>query len=77
LAINTIPVASLVTLKVYDILGNEISTLVDEVKPAGEYKVTFDGRGLINQTRTITSGIYFYTITAREFTRTKKMILLR
>ena len=65
-----IPVASLVTLKVYDILGNEISTLVNEEQEADEYSVEFSADGL-------SSGIYFYTISARAFTRTKKMILLR
>jgi len=66
----SIPVASLVTLKVYDILGNEISTLVNEVQEADKYSVEFSADGL-------SSGIYFYTISAREFTRTRKMILLR
>ncbi|MCJ7554179.1 MAG: T9SS type A sorting domain-containing protein, partial [Ignavibacteriaceae bacterium] len=66
----TIPVASLVTLKVYDILGNEISTLVNEVQEADEYSVKFNSDGLA-------SGIYIYTISAREFTRTKKMVVLR
>lgn len=60
----------LVTLKVYDDLGREIATLVNEEKPAGEYEVEFDAGNL-------TSGIYFYTITAGKFHQTKKMILLR
>ncbi len=63
----------LVTLKVYDMLGNEISTLVNEEKPAGEYEVEFDGRGL-------SSGMYFYTLRAGDpstgsgqaFSETKK-----
>jgi photosystem II stability/assembly factor-like uncharacterized protein len=59
-----------VTLKVYDILGREISTLVNEEKPAGEYEVGFDGTAL-------TSGIYFYQLRAGQFTETKKMILLK
>ena len=61
---------SLVTLKVYDILGNEIATLVNEEKPAGTYEVNFDAAGL-------SSGLYFYTLTAGSFSETKKMILLR
>jgi len=59
-----------VTLKVYDILGREIATLVNEEKPAGEYEVGFDGTAL-------TSGIYFYQLRAGQFTETKKMILLK
>lgn len=59
----------LVTLKVYDVLGNEIATLVNEAKSAGTYEVTFDAFGL-------PSGIYFYKLRAGSFTETKKMILL-
>ena len=59
-----------ITLKVYDVLGNEIATLVNEEKPAGNYEVEFDGTGL-------PSGIYFYQLKARSFVDTKKMILLK
>ncbi len=59
-----------VTLKVYDVLGKEITTLINEEKPAGEYEVEFDGSGL-------TSGIYFYRIKAGSYSETRKMILLR
>jgi photosystem II stability/assembly factor-like uncharacterized protein len=59
-----------VTLKVYDILGNEIATLVKEEKPQGSYEVEFDGTGL-------SSGIYFYQLRAEEFIQTRKMILLK
>jgi len=61
---------ALVTLKVYDILGREVATLVNEEKPAGEYEVEFNGSAL-------TSGIYFYQLKAGEFSETKKMILLK
>jgi len=60
----------LVSLKVYDAIGEEVSTLVNEVKPAGEYEVEFDGTNL-------SSGIYFYQLKAGSFIETKKMILLR
>ena len=60
----------LVTLKVYDILGREIATLVNEEKPAGEYEVEFYAVNL-------PSGIYFYQIKADQYSETKKMILLR
>ena len=59
-----------VTLKIYDVLGNEVAALVNEEKMGGNYKVNFDGYGL-------TSGIYFYTLKAGEFSDTKKMILLK
>ena len=59
-----------VTLKIYDILGNLIATLVDEEKSSGEYEVVFNGSGL-------SSGIYFYQLQAGSFVETKKMILLQ
>ena len=59
-----------VRLVVSDILGNEIATLVNKELPAGEYEVEFDGTAL-------TSGIYFYTLTAGNISSTKKMILMR
>jgi len=65
----------LVTLKVYDVLGNEIATLVNEELPAGEYEVEFYIRGLIHQT--LPSGIYFYQLKAGHFIETKKMLLLK
>jgi hypothetical protein len=57
-------------LIVYDILGREISTLVNEVKAPGTYEVQFDASNL-------TSGIYFYRLIAGDFVQTRKMILLR
>lgn len=59
-----------VTLKVFDILGNEIATLVNEEKNAGNYEINFDASGL-------TSGIYFYTLTSDNFTETKKLVLMK
>ncbi|MCW8804581.1 MAG: YCF48-related protein, partial [Ignavibacteriaceae bacterium] len=59
-----------VQLKVYDVLGNEIATLVNEEKPAGTYEVEFNATGL-------PSGIYFYQLKAGEFTQTKKMTYLK
>ena len=59
-----------VSLKVYDILGREIKTLVNEVKSPGSYEVTFNASQLA-------SGVYFYRLTAGDFVQTKKMILLR
>jgi photosystem II stability/assembly factor-like uncharacterized protein len=65
-----IPQTKFVTLKVYDILGREVATLVNEEKSAGSYEVQFTANGL-------TSGIYFYQLKAGDYTETKKMILLR
>ncbi len=65
-----IPERSVVTIKVYDVLGNEVATLINEEKPSGNYEVEFNGTGL-------TSGIYFYQLQAGRFTEVKKMILLK
>ena len=59
-----------VSLKVYDVLGNEVATLVNEEKPAGTYEVKFDAAEL-------SSGIYFYKLQAGSFSETKKMILMK
>ena len=59
-----------VSLKVYDLSGKEVTTLVNEVKPAGYYTVNFNGAGL-------SSGIYFYTLSAGNFVSTKKMTLIK
>jgi hypothetical protein len=64
----------LVTLKVYDVLGNEVATLVKEQLPAGEYEIEFGGN-LINQVPT--SGVYFYQLQAGEFVQVKKMVLIK
>jgi len=58
------------TLKIYDVLGNEIATLVDEFKSAGTYEVEFDGSRL-------SSGVYFYQLRIGEFVQTRKMILAK
>ncbi len=59
-----------VTLKVYDVLGNEIKTLVNEYKPAGKYTVNFDASKLA-------SGVYFYRLNVNDYTSTKKLLLLK
>ena len=64
------PVGSWQTLKVYDVLGNEVAKLVDEYKPAGNYEIIFDAKNL-------SSGVYFYKLQISSFVETKKMILLR
>ena len=69
------PVGSWQTLKVYDVLGNEVATLVNEEKPAGKYEVEFNSHS--GSVRNLTSGIYFYKLQAGNFVQTKKMILLK
>jgi hypothetical protein len=67
-----------VSLKVYDILGNEVATLINEELSAGEYEVEFDAVGLPSlQGSALTSGIYFYTLIAGNFRGTKKLVLLK
>ena len=66
----SLPISSFVTLKVYDILGNEIITLVNERKSAGNYSVNFNASNL-------PSGIYFYRMQAGGFASTKKFVLLK
>jgi hypothetical protein len=65
---------TLVQLKVYDLLGNEIATLVNEEKPAGNYEVEFSTSSINHQT---SSGVYFYKLQAGSFVDTKKMILMK
>ncbi len=64
-----------VSLKVYDILGNEIATLVDEEKQPGTYEVVFNSHS--GEGRNLTSGVYFYQLKADNYIKTKKMILLK
>jgi agmatine/peptidylarginine deiminase len=67
---NEVKQSQLITLKVYDVLGNEIATLVNEEKPAGSYEVKFNAKGF-------PSGVYFYRLNAGLFTETRKMMLLK
>ncbi len=66
----SIPEAGLVTVKVFDILGQEVAELINEVRVAGSYKVDFDASQL-------SSGMYIYRISAGNFKATKKMMLLK
>ena len=64
---------SFVTIKVYDVLGKEVTTLVNDFKTAGRYKVEFNTQHLPN----ISSGLYFYRIFSGDFSDMKKMILIK
>ena len=66
----SIPQEGLVTLKVYNLLGEEVKTLAKDTKQTGNYEVTFDAV-------TLPSGIYFYKLQAGDFVETKKMVLMK
>jgi photosystem II stability/assembly factor-like uncharacterized protein len=66
----SIPQKSEVSVKIYDILGNEVATLVNESKEAGRYSINFNASKY-------SSGVYFYSIKAGNFTETKKMTLIK
>jgi hypothetical protein len=65
-----LPVDGFVSLKVFNILGNEVKTLVNEFKSAGSYNVEFDGKEL-------SSGLYIYKLVTETFNSTRKMMLLK
>ncbi|MFA7419594.1 MAG: T9SS type A sorting domain-containing protein [Melioribacteraceae bacterium] len=71
-----IPTPGFVTLKVYDLLGREVATLVNEYKHPGNYKAKFNA-GHLERSREMASGIYFYSLTAGSYSQTKKLILLK
>lgn len=64
------PISSWQTLKIYDLLGNEIAILVNEYRVAGTYEIEFNATGL-------SSGVYFYKLVIGNFTATRKLILVR
>jgi len=66
----SVPSSEYVSLKVYDVLGNEITSLVNENKAAGNYIVDFNASSL-------SSGVYFYKISAGNYTETKKMMIIK
>ncbi len=66
----SIPTEGYVTLKVYDVLGHEVASLVDEQKQIGTFDVHFDANAL-------SSGVYYYQLKAGEFTTTKKLVLMK
>ena len=65
-----VPSSSRVSLKVFDVLGREVATLVNEVKPAGTYTATFNANS-------IPSGVYFYRLQSGSFTETKRLVLIK
>ncbi|MDZ7300575.1 MAG: DUF362 domain-containing protein [candidate division KSB1 bacterium] len=70
-----IPQKAQVTLKLYDLIGREVRTLVDRIQDAGVYEIRWDGKDRLGQA--LPSGVYFYQIQAGDFSYAKKMTLLR
>ena len=70
----TIPSPEIVTIKLYNVLGSEAATLLNEYKEAGMYSLNFSSSELNSK---IGSGVYFYTIKAGQFTQTRKMVILK
>ena len=70
-----IPNRTQVSLKIYDIAGREVRTLVNDVMEKDNYDVTWQGRD--NNGHSVASGVYFYRLNAGKETATKKMVLLR
>lgn len=66
----SVPVAALVTLRVFNVLGQEVATLVNEQKNTGTYQVAFQGRDL-------PSGVYYYRLTAGQYSETRRMALIK
>lgn len=66
----SIPASEFVSLKVFDLLGNKVATLINEEKPAGNYEVELNGAGLA-------SGVYFYRLKAGNLIKTRKLVLAR
>ena len=70
-----IPNSKFVTLKVYDVLGKEVETLVNEMQSAGTYEISWNARNGVSAA--YSSGIYYYKLVAGNYTDTKKMILIK
>ena len=64
------PKSGFVSIKVYDVLGREVATLINENKPAGNYSIQFNSGNLVSE-------VYFYRMQAGDFIQTKKLILLK
>jgi hypothetical protein len=69
----SVPEASVVTLKIYNMLGAEVAVVVNEMKEAGEYTYELSSSNI----KGLSSGVYFYTMTAKDFVQTRKMIMLK
>jgi len=64
-----------INIVIYDLMGNEVKTLINEFKPVGQYSVNWDGRD--NAGQSVSGGIYFYQLQIDGFVQTRKMVLLK
>jgi hypothetical protein len=71
----TLPEMTNVRIKIYDALGREVRSLLDEVKSAGKHNILWDGRD--NSGNRVSSGTYFYQIIAGDFVQTRKMVMVK
>jgi flagellar hook assembly protein FlgD len=71
----SIPIKGVVKLRIFDILGRSVATLVDEVQDAGAYHTTWTGK--TNNGVAISSGVYFYRLESGSFSKTERMLLLK
>jgi hypothetical protein len=71
----SLPDNTSVVLRVYDILGRVVRTMIDQVIPAGYYRLTWDGTDDVG--RQLPSGIYIYRLTTDKFVNTRKMLLMK
>jgi flagellar hook assembly protein FlgD len=70
-----LPVAGPVRLVIYNILGQQVATLIDGTLSAGQHVMTWNGTS--SSGRVVSSGVYFYRLTAGVYTATKKMVMLK
>ena len=71
----TLPETGNISIKIYDIAGRLVSTLVDEQKPEGEYSTQWNGAN--SNGNNVSAGIYFYRVETGKFVQTKKMLLMK
>jgi flagellar hook assembly protein FlgD len=70
-----LPQEGLVSLKIYNIKGELVRTLIEEYKPAGYHTVTWDGKN--EDGMEVSSGVYFYRMVSGDFSSTKKMVMIK
>ena len=71
----SLPVKSKINLTIYNILGQKVETLIDDIKPAGSHRISWDGTD--NRKLKVASGIYFYKLTSEDNFISKKMLFLK
>jgi flagellar hook assembly protein FlgD len=70
-----LPTSGIVNLTIYDILGKKVRELVNDFKPVGKYQIIWDGKN--DDGEAVTSGLYIYKIIMGEYSKSRKMLLLR